>query len=153
MPQVLQVTSRVTLAILCFATTCAAGDDMTGTWRHAYKGQEGATFTEVTLRQTGKSVVGYSVEDGSGRPGIRRWEACRKGRSDGARATVRTCYTNQGGLGTTIPACPEYGALEDQFVLVDGKLMWFHRNEANWVHYQTLAPVAKPMQANLSECQ
>lgn len=138
---------------LMLATSFAWAGGMTGTWRHHYRGSEGTTFTEVTLRQNGRAISGLTVEDGSG-PGVRRWENCVRGGTDGHRATVRSCSINQGGLGAAVVACPSFGPPQDQFVLVDGKLLWFRRNgpSGKWGHYKTMRPVKRQRASTSDEC-
>ena len=138
----LRIDPRIAVTLLVVSQGAVA-NELTGTWCHTYNGPEGRSFAEVTLKQTGLTVTGTTVEDGSGGP---RWEACLKGSTDGTRATVRVCYTNQGGSGTTIPTCPEYGPTENQFVWIEGGLMWFRRSstKGRWAPYKTLKPVAKP---------
>lgn len=143
--------SVIAVCALLFPVSCALAAEMTGTWRHRYDGPEGTSFTEVTLRREGDRVKGYKVEDGSG-PGVRRWEYCVRGRTDGVRATVQSCSANQGGPGTTVEVCPDFGPPSEQFVLVEGKLMWFLRSGGKWSHYKTLRPAAPTRVADTVEC-
>lgn len=102
----------------------------------------------MVLQQDGDSVIGSSVEDGSGGP---RWEGCLQGKVVGPRATVRVCYTNMGGADTL---CPNFGPADDQYVLLDDTLMWYRRNGpgTRWELYRSLLQVTDAPNLIAADC-